>query len=187
MQPALDSVFGGSRCGGRAGFGGATDEGNSVVPRFALHSNLRQRGAGLRPGFSMPGLKSRSIRLARLKPPFRLWLSGGMAIRHLRRAPTTNQARGARLRLPKVDAERAGMASHNLAPRGVSLVRKEYVSLFDLRHNVRVPLDLMMMEAFATDHLTYLYQVRGRALEADYRVPWRHVTLKLVEHCASLH
>ena len=63
-------------------------------------------------------------------------------------------------RLPKVDVEHAGMTPHDLVPRGVCLVREEYISLFDLRHNIRVPLDLVMMEAFAVDHLTHLYKVR---------------------------
>jgi hypothetical protein len=109
------------------------------------------------------------------------------AIRHLETGPTMNQAPDSRLRLPKVDVEQAGMTTHDLALRGVCLVREEYISLFDLGHNIGVSLDLPMMKAFAVDRLTHLYKVRRRTLEADYRVPWRHVTLKLIELGASMH
>ena len=71
-----------------------------------------------------------------------------------------NQAREARLRLPKVDVEQAGMTTHNLTPRRVCLLRKEYISLFDLGHNMGVSLDFLMMNAFAVDDLTHLDEVR---------------------------
>ena len=32
--------------------GGSIEEGNSIVPRFALHSSLRQSGVGLWPAFT---------------------------------------------------------------------------------------------------------------------------------------
>jgi hypothetical protein len=73
------------------------------------------------------------------------------------------------------------MTPHDLAPRGVCLLREEHVSLFYFGHNIGVSLDLPMMNTFSVDRLTHLDEVRGRALEADYRIPWRHVTLKLIE------
>jgi hypothetical protein len=79
------------------------------------------------------------------------------------------------------------MTTHDLTPRGVCLFREEYISLFDLGHNIGVSLDFLMMKAFAINHVTHLYEVRRRALEADYRVPWCHVTLKLIELDATLH
>jgi hypothetical protein len=71
-----------------------------------------------------------------------------------------NQAREARLRLPKVDVEQAGMTTHDLAPRGVCLLREEYVSLFHFGHDIGVSLDFLIMNAFAVDDLTHLDKVR---------------------------
>ena len=79
------------------------------------------------------------------------------------------------------------MTPHDLASGGVCLPREEHISLFDLSHNIGVSLDLPVMNAFAVDRLTHLDEVRGRALEAYYRIPWRHVTLKLIELDATLH
>src|ERR1035437_4761434 len=44
----------------------AKGEGNSVVPRFALHSGLRQSGAGLRPGLLWPGCSRALSNMARV-------------------------------------------------------------------------------------------------------------------------
>ena len=49
---------------------------------------------------------------------------------------------------------------HDLAPRGVCLLREEHVSLFYFGHNVGMSLDFLMMNAFAVDHLTHLDEVR---------------------------
>jgi hypothetical protein len=79
------------------------------------------------------------------------------------------------------------VAKPDLFPRQVCLLRKEDVSLFYFGHNIEVSLGFLMMNALAVDHLSDLEDARGRALEADYRVPWRHVTLKLIELDATLH
>jgi hypothetical protein len=94
---------------------------------------------------------------------------------------------GQPLGLPKVDIELAGVAKPDLFPRQVCLLRKEDVSLFYLGHNIRVSVDFPMMDAFAVEHLSDLEDARGRALEADYRVPRLHVTLKPIELPATLH
>ena len=52
------------------------------------------------------------------------------------------------------------MAPHHLVPRGVCLLREEYISLFDLGHNIGVSLDIWVVNRFAVDQLTYLYKVR---------------------------
>jgi hypothetical protein len=49
-----------------------------------------------------------------------------------------DQAREARLRLPKVNIEQAGMTTHDLALCGVCLFREVYIYLFDLGHNIGV-------------------------------------------------
>ena len=56
---------------------------------------------------------------------------------------------------PKVDVEEAGMATHDLASRGVCLFREEYIYLFDPGHNIGVSLDRLMM-----NDLTHLDEVR---------------------------
>jgi hypothetical protein len=44
-----------------------------------------------------------------------------------------------------------------------------------------------MMNAFAADHLAHPYEIRGRALEADYCVAGRHIPFKLIRLVAALH
>jgi hypothetical protein len=66
-----------------------------------------------------------------------------------------------------VDAERAGMAKPEPSPRYVRLLRKEYVSLFQLGHNIGVPLDFAMTNAFALDHLCHTNEVGWQALKCD--------------------
>jgi hypothetical protein len=94
---------------------------------------------------------------------------------------------GIGLGLPKVDVEGAGMTQPDMFPRQVCLLRKEDVSLFYFGHNIEVSLGFLMMNALAVDHLSDLEDARGRALEADYRVPRLHVTLKPIELPATLH
>ena len=92
-----------------------------------------------------------------------------------------------RLGLPKVDIENAGMTTLDLSPRDACLLREEYVSRFKLSHDIGVPLDFLMVEAFPTDRLTHLDVIRLRALEADYCIPWCHIALQLIGFHASLH
>jgi len=79
------------------------------------------------------------------------------------------------------------MTKPDLFPSDACLLREEYVSLFYFGYDIGVSLDLLMMNSFAVDDLTHLNEVRRRALEADYCVPWIHVTLKLIELVAALH
>lgn len=91
------------------------------------------------------------------------------------------------LRLPKINVELAGMPKSELSPSYVRLLRKEYVSLFQLGHNNGVPLDFLMMDAFAVDHLNHTDEVGRQALEADYCVSWIHVALKPIRHHSTFH
>jgi hypothetical protein len=79
------------------------------------------------------------------------------------------------------------MTTLDLPPRNVCLLREEYVSRFKLGHNIGVPSDLLMVEAFPTDHLTHLNIIGLRALEADNGIPLRHIALQLIGLFASLH
>ena len=48
-------------------------------------------------------------------------------------------------------------------------------------------MNFVVLDAFAADHLGHLDEAMGRAIEADYRVPTLHVTLKTIELLATLH
>jgi hypothetical protein len=50
------------------------------------------------------------------------------------------------------------MAKPELSPRYVRLLRKEYVSLFQFGHYIRVPLDFLTLNAFAVDNLNHADQ-----------------------------
>jgi hypothetical protein len=51
------------------------------------------------------------------------------------------------------------MAKPELSPRNVRLFRKKYVSLFQLSHNIGVPLDFLMLNAFAINHLNHANKI----------------------------
>jgi len=91
------------------------------------------------------------------------------------------------LGLPKVDIKYARTATSDLIPRDVCLLREEYVPLLHLGHDVGVPLDFLVVNAFASDHLAHLDVVRWRALEADDSISWIHVALKPVRYHSTLH
>jgi hypothetical protein len=97
-----------------------------------------------------------------------------------------DQAREARLRLPKVNVEQAGMTTHNLALRGACLFREEYIYLRS-RPQHRGVVGPQGDERFRRRSSQSPGRSQVKAPEADYRVPWRHVTLKLVELGASMH
>ena len=67
---------------------------------------------------------------------------------------------GSKLRLTKVDIEHAGMTSLDLFHCNVCLVREEYIFRFHFSHNIAVPLDHLMTNVFAVDHLIHLDRVR---------------------------
>jgi hypothetical protein len=73
-----------------------------------------------------------------------------------------------------VDVERARFSSQDLVSRGVSLFREEHIFLFHLGHNIGMPLNLFVINILAVDSFTHLDQVRRKALEGDYCVPWLH-------------
>jgi len=79
------------------------------------------------------------------------------------------------------------MAKPEFSPRNVRLLRKEYVSLFQFSHNIGVPLDFLMMSAFAVNHLNHADDVGRQALEADYRVAWVHIAFKPIRYDSTLH
>lgn len=80
------------------------------------------------------------------------------------------------------------MTKFEFSPRHVRLLRKEYIFLFQFGHNIVVPLDfLMMMHAFAVDHLSHADEIGRQALEADYCVAWVHIVLKPVRYHSTLH
>jgi len=76
---------------------------------------------------------------------------------------------------------------HDLSPRGICLPRKENISLFHFGHNAGVSLDFPMMNAPAVDHFAHLDEMGRRAFEADDRIPWRRVWLKLFQFESTLH
>jgi hypothetical protein len=47
------------------------------------------------------------------------------------------------------------MAKPECSPGNVSLLRKEYVSLFQFGHNIGMLLDFLMPNAFAVNHLNH--------------------------------
>jgi hypothetical protein len=59
----------------------------------------------------------------------------------------------------KVDVEHGGLAKPKPSPRHVRLLRKEDVSLFQLCHDIGVPFDFLMTNAFAIDHLNHTNEV----------------------------
>ena len=65
-----------------------------------------------------------------------------------------------RLGLAKVDVEYAGMTALDLFHCNVCLVREEYIFRFHFSHNIAVPLDLLMTNIIAVDHLIHLDGVR---------------------------
>jgi hypothetical protein len=79
------------------------------------------------------------------------------------------------------------MANSEFSPRNVRLLRKEYVFVFQFGHNIRVPLDFLMLNAFAVDHLNHADVVGRQALEADYRIARIHIALKPIRYHPTLH
>jgi hypothetical protein len=77
----------------------------------------------------------------------------------------------------KVDVEHGGLAKPQPSPRNIRLLRKEDVSLFQIGHDIGVPLNLPMTNAFARDHLNHTDQARRQALKGDNSVPWIHIAL----------
>lgn len=78
------------------------------------------------------------------------------------------------LRLPKIDAHHAGMATANHLPGDLRFVREEYVLSFHLSHDVRMLLHYLAMNAFAIDGFIDLDEVWCRALESDERIARPH-------------
>src|ERR1700732_760770 len=78
------------------------------------------------------------------------------------------------LRLSKVDAYYAGMATAHHLPGNLCFVTEEYVLSFHLRHNVGMSLHLLTMNGHAVDALTNFDEVGRRALEDDNRISRLH-------------
>ena len=91
------------------------------------------------------------------------------------------------LGFPKVNVELAGMAKPEPSPRRVRLLCEEYISLFQLSHNVGVPMDSLMTNAFAFDHLNHANEVGCQAVEGDDCVPRSHIALEPVRYHSTLH
>ena len=79
------------------------------------------------------------------------------------------------------------MTKLELSPRHVCLLGKEYVFLFQLCHNIGMPFDFLTMQAFAVDYLNHADEIGCQALEADYCVPWSHISLKPIRYHSTLH
>jgi len=79
------------------------------------------------------------------------------------------------------------MTKHDLLPRNVRLLCKEYVSFFQFGHNIGVPLDFLMTNAFAVNHLIHADEVGQQALKSDYCVARTHIALKPIRYHSTLH
>ena len=79
------------------------------------------------------------------------------------------------------------MTKLELPPRHVRLLRKEYVLLFQLGHDIGVQFDFLKMKAFAVNYLNDADEIGCQALEADYCVPWSHIALKPIRYDSTLH
>ena len=93
----------------------------------------------------------------------------------------------AQLRFPKIDVEHTGMAKPEVPPRRVRLLCEEDVSLFQPGHDVGMPFDFLITNAFAIDHLNHTNEIEWQALKGDNRIPWSHIALKPIRYHSTLH
>jgi hypothetical protein len=79
------------------------------------------------------------------------------------------------------------MAKPECSPGYVRLLCKEYVSLFQFGNDIGMLLDVLVLNAFAVNHLNHANEATRQALKSDYCVARVHVVLKLIRYHSTLH